>query len=341
MILLDSMFITNNGGGKILLDYVISKFESENLNVYYLFDSRVNYDFIPNERKIYVDSSIISRHLFYLKNQNKFSAVLCFANLAPSIRLNIPVYTYFHQSMYLNGALYLDNFNKLRFFLKKNIFKFLLKNSDYFLVQTNLIKSSLMDKFKLSSSRTLVLPIYEDNTDKFNLLREANTFLYVSSGSPHKNHIRLIHAFCDFYDKFKLGKLIITLDEKYYTQLLEKIDNLKEKGYPILNLGYVSDRDELFKHYYKAEYLVYPSLEESFGLGLLEAINCGCQVIAADLPYTHEVCNPSYLFDPFSSESISLALDMAIQKKGKLTTKKIYNKVEELIDLMKQVNNEK
>lgn len=37
MILLDSMFITNNGGGKILLDYVISKFESENLNIFYLF----------------------------------------------------------------------------------------------------------------------------------------------------------------------------------------------------------------------------------------------------------------------------------------------------------------
>ena len=52
------------------------------------------------------------------------------------------------------------------------------------------------------------------------------------------------------------------------------------------------DRLTLQKEYLSSEFLMFPSLTESFGLGLIEAIECGCKVIGADLPYTYEVCEP-------------------------------------------------
>ena len=334
MILLDSLYINDKGGGKILLDYIIKKFEEEKLPIFYLLDARVTYDQLPDDRKLYLKSSSYNRFLFYKKNASKFSIIFCFANLAPPIKLTVPVYTYFHQSMYVNGPLYLNRSFKIKFFFKKLFFKYLLKNTHYLVVQTSLIQSSLVEKFNFPISKILVLPIYDEPLYHQNVVREKNTFLYVSSGSPHKNHLRLLKAFCKFYDLYQTGKLFLTVDKSSFPILINEIDLIIKCGYPIVNIGHVN-RDELFPYYYKSEYLIYPSLEESFGLGLLEAIDCGYQVIGADLPYTHEVCSPSYLFDPFSVESIFRALELSFLGGHQQSQKKIHNSLNSLIQFFK------
>ena len=48
--------------------------------------------------------------------------------------------------------------------------------------------------------------------------------------------------------------------------------------------------------YQNAEFLVYPSLYEGFGLPLLEAMSQGCPILASDIPSSVEVCSNAAMY---------------------------------------------
>lgn len=195
-----------------------------------------------------------------------------------------------------------------------------MKNTSKLLVQHSLMKKESILKFKLQDNDVLCIPFYPDEDLKITSnTREKNTFIYVSNATPHKNHVRLIGAFVKFYDKYKTGKLIVTIHQQF-VELIALIVNLNKKGYPILNIGFVN-RKEIVNYYHQAEYLIFPSLEESFGLGIVEAIECGCKVIGSDLPYMYQVCQPSITFDPLVIDSIYKAFEYVLQK-NEIKTKK-------------------
>ncbi len=64
---------------------------------------------------------------------------------------------------------------------------------------------------------------------------------------------------------------------------------------PFTRLGYVSDA-QLKALYQQAFCLVFPSRYEGFGLPPLEAMRCGCPVIASDAASLPEVCGAAALF---------------------------------------------
>lgn len=82
MILLDAVFI-NNGGGKILLDYLINEIEKQDIELIFLLDERVkgNHAEIKTNKVIYIEGSFFQRHFFFKKNKNNFTKVICFGNL--------------------------------------------------------------------------------------------------------------------------------------------------------------------------------------------------------------------------------------------------------------------
>ena len=52
--------------------------------------------------------------------------------------------------------------------------------------------------------------------------------------------------------------------------------------------------------------MVFPSLAESFGLPLVEAMAAGCPVAAADRPYAREVAGPAAVyFDPLDPRALA------------------------------------
>ncbi|MEM6769400.1 MAG: hypothetical protein AAF597_02350, partial [Bacteroidota bacterium] len=63
----------------------------------------------------------------------------------------------------------------------------------------------------------------------------------------------------------------------------------------------------------QSAFAIYPSLQESLGLGLVESASLDCKVLAADLPYTYEAIEPSATFNPFKVEEIYKAVYSAIQ----------------------------
>ena len=339
MILLDSLYI-NNSGGKVLLDYLVQEVEKSGMEVFYLFDDRCKSDYqnIPADRKIYLKASLWKRHLFYKKNGHLFSKVFCFGNLAPSVKLKVPVYTYFHQRLFIEAA---DHFNIkecIIFKVKSYMFRFLSGNTDTMMVQTGSVKASLNRTVPaLTPDRIVVLPFYPPLRYPV-VTKEKNTFIYVSGGSAHKNHQILLDAFVQFYDQHTTGKLILTVPESSGA-LYEKIAMLQNRGYPIDNLGFIS-HDELGMHYAKAAYSVYPSTSESFGLGILEALEGGCKIMGSDMEYLHAVCVPSLTFDPDDVLSVKQSFEYAVFSDRKETKQIVRNEIDRLIQLLKEQTDE-
>jgi len=81
------------------------------------------------------------------------------------------------------------------------------------------------------------------------------------------------------------------------------------------------DRAEALRLYCGADIFVFPSLVESFGHPLAEAMAAGLPIAAADTPVNREVCGPAAeYFEPFSAEDLAskvsrLATDRALRQR--------------------------
>lgn len=74
---------------------------------------------------------------------------------------------------------------------------------------------------------------------------------------------------------------------------------------PAKYVGRVSD-EELRGLYDAAACFVFPSLYEGYGLPVIEAMACGCPVVASSIPALREVCRDAALFcDPLAPEDIA------------------------------------
>lgn len=335
MILLDAVYI-NNGGGLVLLKYLIDFFEKKSSDVFYLLDSRVENYFneIDVGKKEFISNSILERHLFYKKNKDKFDKVVCFGNLPPTVRLNAKVLVYFHQLLFLKIPKDFSFKNKIIYYIKQNILNFLKSNADLWLVQSEFVRLELSKKyFSGEGEKIIKLPFYPGlNFSNVDVQRTESSFLYISNSSPHKNYYKLIEAFCLAYESVKMGSLTVTVPDSDI-KLCELIHKKNELGYPIINVGFI-DREKLVELYLSHEYLIFPSLAESFGLGLAEAIDGGCKVIAADLNYTYEVCEPSLVFDPYSIDSMKNAIVAAVRNDLAYPKKLIENDISKIMQLL-------
>lgn len=138
---------------------------------------------------------------------------------------------------------------------------------------------------------------------KYNLYDKF--WLYVAHYYPHKNHKNLLAAYAllksinpDTY------KLVLRGDGlKANSEILGIINDLKLSSDVIL-LDRV-ESDELAHLYSAAEALIFPSLYEGGGIPIMEAMACGCPVVASKIPTTLEFAgNSALLFDPKSVNSM-------------------------------------
>jgi glycosyltransferase involved in cell wall biosynthesis len=98
---------------------------------------------------------------------------------------------------------------------------------------------------------------------------------------PGKNHVRLVSAFEEFKRASRSDwQLALGGSDWHGAEVIHEAIKSSPFAADIKCLGFVPD-DDLPDLYRAAEVFVYPSLYEGFGLPPLEAMACGCPVIAS------------------------------------------------------------
>lgn len=335
MILVDALYI-NNSGGLELLKYLIQSCEEKKLKCKYIIDSRCadEFNFLDGNKKIILKASLFKRNYFYIKNRNSFTTILCFGNIAPTIKTNAVVYTYFHNIFLAKTPKSYTFKNRIINKLKRNIIVSIKNNTNYWIVQTENTRNVFSKSFHVKNDKILVLPFYKIENIKRHLAYDRSDYVYIANYNKGKNHEILIEAWNLLFKKGFIANLHLTLSENTPVQLLEKINKSTNMGVKIINHGYI-DKNQVFDLYAKSKVTVYPSENESLGLGIVEAIENGCDLIAPDLDYINSICIPSVSFKYINPESIAKAVLKYEQGNFRPTKLKIKNSIEQLINLLK------
>ena len=140
--------------------------------------------------------------------------------------------------------------------------------------------------------------------------------LVVSAVLEHKNLARLIEAY---------GNLVSSLGEELDLVVAGPIGSVKlrqsleqsvaDSGLSsrVRFLGSVSSI-ELAELYRQAGLLVFPSLEETFGLPLIEAMASGLPVVASNISAIPEICgNAADYFDPYDVADMAGAMERVLR----------------------------
>ncbi|MCU4550032.1 glycosyltransferase [Acinetobacter pittii] len=195
--------------------------------------------------------------------------------------------------------------NKLKVLLLRKFFRMSLSFSEIIFTQTELM-ASYIRKYKKRQ-----VSVYSKAVDKRkfilneNLVKADNelNFLYISTFSPHKNHIILIKLFQilgDLYTsnpkKFNGKKPILNLSisvneaKSIYTD----VEHLVENGF-INCLGWV-DNNKISYLYEFCDICLMPSFLECLSSSHLEAFAYSKPQIVSNVPYAHDLCKDAALY---------------------------------------------
>ncbi|MFH1899510.1 MAG: glycosyltransferase family 1 protein [Patescibacteria group bacterium] len=198
--------------------------------------------------------------------------------------------------------------------------KYTAQHSDKIIVPSQATKSALL-KQTWGIDREKIEIIYEGVNTNFkkktvkdvNLIREryeigqSSYLLFVSTIQPRKNIPNTVAAFSKLIKentKFKDTKLLLA--GKFGWDFNESLDSPKKYGVEknVLFLGRVLDED-LPSLFSGAKGYINMSLEEGFGLPLLEAMSCETPCLVSDIPAFDEIGSGFPVFaDPNNIENM-------------------------------------
>lgn len=194
----------------------------------------------------------------------------------------------------------------LRWFFRRS-----LACCDGAMVQTNLMRRYL-SRLRGSPARIAIIPkaveteeglrhepLQEDLARKLHggVTPNAPTFLYVASGSPHKNHRTVATAVRRLRSEGVNVRVAFTLTESELRRICGgKVQDLLRSGH-VLALGWVP-KQQLRALYDSCHACVMPSLLESLSSAHLEAMHWGKPQVSADLEYARDLCGDASLYCP-------------------------------------------
>ena len=135
--------------------------------------------------------------------------------------------------------------------------------------------------------------------------------LYVGMRSGYKNFKLLLDAYSRWPARNSVDLVVVGSPWSQEEQRLLAALNTKQNAHLLTGL----DDRELCVLYNQAAAFVYPSLYEGFGIPLLEAMACGCPIVASRIPSSIEIAGecPIY-FDPTSGDDLLRAFDEVIME---------------------------
>lgn len=259
--------------------------------------------------------------------ENGCQILHCTSNTAP-VNTQIPLVVTLHDIIYMesgylkilkgSGTLY----QKIGNIYRRLVIPRILKTSRKIITVSHFEKNRIAQFFGIKGDNRLmavyngVSEHFKPVTDKIELQRVKTKyklpdhfFFFLGNTDPKKNTKGTLKAFSDFikrsgsdyrlvmldYDRKELDKLLIEIGDK---SLIDRI----------ILTGYVVNTD-LPAIYCQSEVFLYPSLRESFGIPMLEAMACGVPVITSNTSSMPEVAgDAACIIDPFKPEEITEAM---------------------------------
>jgi glycosyltransferase involved in cell wall biosynthesis len=183
-----------------------------------------------------------------------------------------------------------------------------LQSADYLWALTNFETDYFVNNFKINPKKIILAgngvdsDFLLDKTDKLTSVRQTDdsdklNILFIGSLSAHKRVDLLINSFSLLLKakSYLLSAKLIIAGQKtlFYPQIEKTFKSLPPKIKKQIKFVFDFPQDKLTKLIDNCTFLVLPSIQESFGLVLVEAWARGKPVIVSDIPSLSEIVNLS------------------------------------------------
>ena len=207
----------------------------------------------------------------------------------------------------------LGAFGRVRMQVLRTMMARSCRAADVVFVQTPTMSNWVSQAFQLDPSRVHVVtpnvPTLTrgpgQHSPVLSTMRQApkgGRLLYVGNDEPYKNLRALLDGFSRLVQRRPDARLFLTLPP----------DHPLASAPHVSGIGYL-DQSALAEAYDLADALVMPSLVETVGLPLAEAMQIGVVAIAADRPYAHDICGTAAAyFDPRDPRHLAWTLERVL-----------------------------
>ena len=251
----------------------------------------------------------------------------CTSNTAP-IFIDIPLVTILHDIIYMEHSYYkiltgsATLYQKFGNAYRKLIVPHVVKNSAKIVTVSHFEKNRIAEFFGMTGDKRLTA-IYNGVSTYFRPISEAaelkrvkekyhlpdHFFFFLGNTDPKKNTKGTIKAFSAFLKQAESDYKLVMLDYDAHAlgKLLAEIGDQQLINHIVLT-GYVVNTD-LPAIYSLSTIFLYPSLRESFGIPMLEAMGCGVPVITSNTSSMPEVSgDAAHIINPNHPEEITQAM---------------------------------
>ena len=207
-----------------------------------------------------------------------------------------------HQNNLIKPAVERYSATNLKFKVLRTIFALNARYVKFFVVQTDAMKKGLVLSYGIDERKIKVIPqptpAWFRKPKRLNCIKPQKkvSLFYPAAFYPHKNH-DIIQKMDLWASKFDFDfELVVTVDPENLPFDLKDIKWVTCVG--------LLSHNECLEYYTRCSALFFPSVMESYGLPLVEAMAAAIPVICSDLPYARWMCGGEAIyFDPLDGES--------------------------------------
>jgi glycosyltransferase involved in cell wall biosynthesis len=190
-----------------------------------------------------------------------------------------------------------------------------LRRADAVITVSESELSSIIEHYPIAASRIFAIQnggLPSDVDDRPAATTERGDYiLYVGSLSKRKNFPGMFDAACRLARRRGFRFVFVGGIPKGIsatgTGIPEDVRSL------ITFTGQLDDKDALVNHYRRALCFLFPSFYEASPLPPIEAMACGCPVVASDISSLRERCGDAALYcDPYSVDSIERTVEQLV-----------------------------
>ncbi|MEA3503948.1 MAG: glycosyltransferase family 1 protein [Bacteroidota bacterium] len=250
----------------------------------------------------------------------------CTSNTAP-INSKVPIITTLHDIIYLESISIFKKggswYQKIGNMYRRYIVPKVVKSSKKIITVSKFERDRIKNFFKFTPDDNRVVAVYNGVSTHFKTVTDKNIlndvknrynlpehyFFFLGNTDPKKNTKGVLEAYSAYRKETKNPSELVMLDfdQKDLESLLSQIGD-KELINHIHLTGYVINTD-LPAIYTMCEIFLYPSLRESFGIPMLEAMGCGTPVITSNTSSMPEVSGgAAKIVDPYKPIEIKDAI---------------------------------